>query len=308
MSEKKAAITVDLGGTNLRVALVENNKVVNRVIHPTPRGADAIVGLIAQQALELAEDKQVLGIAIAAPGTASPKMDRLSKAPNLPELNNYPMASEVTLKTKLPCIIENDANVYAMGETFFGAARGLHTVVVYTLGTGVGGGIILSGKLWRGVNGAAAELGHVSIDETGHLCGCGARGCIETYSSATAMARLAKEYGSKATTAREAYELANEGDEAAQKVFLRAGSALGIAIAGILNTLNPQAVVIGGGGSSAYSLLEEHIEKELKVRAFPAALENFKLLKCTLGNDAALLGGAALLHEALEAQSKAALG
>ncbi|MBI4850860.1 MAG: ROK family protein [Acidobacteria bacterium] len=298
MSEKKPVVTVDLGGTNLRVALVENDKVINRIMHPTPRGAEAIVGLIAKQALEFA-NKDVIGIAIAAPGTASPKMDRLTKAPNLPELNNYPMAAEITEKTKLHCIVENDANVYAMGETFYGAAKGLETVVVYTLGTGVGGGIILNGKLWRGVNGAAAEIGHISIDENGHLCGCGARGCLETYASATAMARLAKEYGSKATTAREAFELANLGDKAAQQAFVRAGSALGIAIAGMLNTLNPQAVVIGGGGSSAYPLLKEEIEKQLKVRAFPAALENFKLMKCTLGNDAALLGGAALLYESL---------
>ncbi|MBK7994685.1 MAG: ROK family protein [Blastocatellia bacterium] len=299
MSENQAAITVDLGGTNLRVALVANNQVVKRIMHPTPRGAEEIVGLISKQALEFT-DQGVIGIAIAAPGTASPQMDRLSKAPNLPELNNYPMAAEITRQTKLPCIIENDANVYAMGETFFGAAVGLHTVVVYTLGTGVGGGIILSGKLWRGVNGAAAEIGHISIDEDGHLCGCGARGCLETYASATAMARLAKEYGSEANTAKKAFELAHEGDEGAQRAFVRAGSALGIAIAGMLNTLNPQAVVIGGGGSSAYPLLEPEIEKQLKVRAFPAALENFKLPKCTLGNDAALLGGAALLKEALQ--------
>lgn len=296
MSEKKPVITVDLGGTNLRVALVENKKVVNRVMHPTPRGAEAIVKLISEQALELAE-KGVAGIAVAAPGTASPKMDRLSKAPNLPELNDYPMAAEITELTKIPCIIENDANVYAMGETFFGAARGLHTVVVYTLGTGVGGGIILNSKLWRGVNGAAAEIGHVAVNENGHLCGCGGRGCLETYASATAMARLAKEYGSPATTAREAYEMANTGDKAAQQAFVRAGSALGIAMAGMLNILNPQAIVIGGGGSSAYSLLEPEIEKQLSIRAFPAALENFKLLKCTLGNDAALLGGAALIDE-----------
>ncbi len=306
MSEKKPVITVDLGGTNLRIALVENNKVINRVMHPTPRGAEAIVGLIAKQALELAE-KEVAGIAIAAPGTASPQMDRLSKAPNLPELNDYPMAAEITEQTKFPCIVENDANVYAMGEVFYGAARGLHTVVVYTLGTGVGGGIVLNGKLWRGVNGAAAELGHVSINEIGHLCSCGARGCLETFASATAMARLAKKYGSNITTAREAYEQANMGDKPAQQAFVRAGSALGIAIAAILNTLNPQAVVIGGGGSSAYSLLEPEIEKQLKVRAFPAALENFKLLKCTLGNDAALLGGAALIYETFETQARAAL-
>lgn len=303
MSENKPVITVDLGGTNLRVALVENEKVISRAMHPTPRGAEAIVGLIAKQALEF-KNENVAGIAIAAPGTASTQMDRLSKAPNLPELNNYPMALEITEKTKLPCIVENDANVYGMGETFYGAARGLHTVVIYTLGTGVGGGIVLNGKLWRGVNGAAAEIGHISIDENGHLCGCGAKGCLETYASATAMARLAKEYGSSATTAREAFELANAGDTAAQQAFVRAGSALGIAIAGMLNTINPQAVVIGGGGSSAYPLLLGEIEKQLKVRAFPATLENFKLLKCTLGNDAALLGGAALLYETLQSYSK----
>src|SRR5205814_3563968 len=161
----------------------------------TPRGAEAIVGLIAKQALELG-GKDVEGIAIAAPGTASKKLGGLTKAPNLPELNGFPMAAEVTHLTSLPCIVENDANVYAVGEVVYGAGKGLRSVVVYTLGTGVGGGIMLDGKLWRGATGAAAEIGHVAIEENGRLCGCGAHGCVEAYSSASSMGRLAKEYGS----------------------------------------------------------------------------------------------------------------
>jgi glucokinase len=297
MSKRGPVITVDLGGTNLRVALVEDEKVIKRAAHATPRGAEAIVSLISQQALELG-GKEAVGIAVAAPGTASMKLGGLSKAPNLPELNGYPMAKEISRLTSLPCIVENDANTYAMGEAIFGAARGFQSVVVYTLGTGVGGGIILDGKLWRGATGAAGELGHVTIEENGRICSCGAHGCVEAYSSANSMARLAKEYGSKAQTAREAYELAMEGDEAAQKAFQRAGAALGIAIANTLNILNPECIVVGGGGSSAFPLLEPHIQEQLKVRAFPAAAAELKLVKCTLGNDAALLGGGALLWEA----------
>lgn len=294
--EKKSVITVDLGGTNLRVALVQDGEVLKRAMFATPRGATAIAELIATQALELAQETP-LGIAVAAPGTVSSELDRLSKAPNLPELNDFPFAAEITRQTNLPCIIENDANAYALGEVVYGAAKGIKTVVVYTLGTGVGGGIILNGTLWRGVNGAAAEIGHICIEPEGYQCSCGAKGCLETYASATAMARLAKEYGSLATTAKQAYELATTGDEAAQKAFVTAGSALGIGIAGVINTLNPEAIVIGGGGSSAYPLLKPEIEKQLRVRAFPAALEHCQLLKCTLGNDAALLGGAALFYQ-----------
>jgi glucokinase len=295
MSDGKPVIAVDLGGTNLRVALVDDGKVINRVMVPTPRGAEAIVGLIAEKAIELG-GKDVEGIAIAAPGTASPKLGGLSKAPNLPELNGYPMAAEVTHITSVPCIVENDANAYAVGEVTFGAGRGLRTVIVYTLGTGVGGGIVLGGKLWRGVNGAAAEMGHVLVHENGVQCGCGARGCVEVYSSATAMARLAKEFGAKAGSAREAYDLAQQGDEGARRVFEEAGRSLGIAISGSVNILNPEAVLIGGGGSSAFDLLEPHIREQLKTRVFPVALEKLKLLKANLGNDAALLGGFALMH------------
>lgn len=296
MSDREPVIAVDLGGTNLRVALVDDDKVISRVMVPTPRGAEAIVETIAKQAMELGGNN-VEGVAIAAPGTASPKLGGLTKAPNLPELNGYPMAAQVTRITSLPCIVENDANAYAVGETIYGAARGYRSVVVYTLGTGVGGGIILGGKLWRGANGAAAEIGHVAIEENGRRCGCGALGCVEAYSSAGSMGRLAKEYGSKATTAREAYDLAIEGEEAAQKAFERAGTALGTAMAGMINILNPETIVIGGGGSSAFALLEPHIRKVLSVRAFPVSLEKLKLLKCTLGNDAGLLGAAALMHD-----------
>lgn len=290
----RPVIAVDLGGTNCRVALVEKDKVIKKVMVSTPRGAEAIVGLIAQQALELG-GKDVSGVAIAAPGTASTKLGGLTKAPNLPELNGYGIADEIKRLTSLPCIVENDANAYAVGETIYGAARGLHSVIVYTLGTGVGGGVILNGKLWRGVDGAAGELGHISIEEDGRLCGCGALGCVEAYASASSMARLAKEFGSDAQTAREAYEHALNGEEASKRAFERAGSALGVAISGIVNALNPEAIVIGGGGSSAFSLLEPAIRAELSKRAFPVAAANLKLLRCTLGNDAGLMGAAALM-------------
>ncbi|MEW6732127.1 MAG: ROK family protein [Acidobacteriota bacterium] len=295
MSTEDPVITVDLGGTNLRVARVESNKVVERLIVSTPRGAEAIVGTIADQAIALG-GKTTVGIAIAAPGAASPKLGGLSKAPNLPELNGYPMATEVTRQTSLTCIVENDANAYAVGEAIYGAGRGMRSVVIYTLGTGVGGGIILDGKLWRGADGAAGEIGHVTIEENGRQCGCGARGCVEAYASATAMARLAQEYGSLAKSAREAYERATNGEEAARQAFARAGSALGIAIANIINILNPEGIVIGGGGSSAFSLLEPAIYQQIKIHAFPVAAANLKLVKCSLGNDAALLGAAALLR------------
>ncbi|MBL8148969.1 MAG: ROK family protein [Blastocatellia bacterium] len=294
----KPVVTVDLGGTNLRIALVVGDEVVNRHIFPTPRGAEAIVGLIAQEALAIssASSSDIEGIAIAAPGAASRKLGGLSKAPNLPELNGYPMAAQVTKLTSLPCIVENDANAYAAGEVVYGAAKGMQTVVVITLGTGVGGGIVLEGKLWRGVDGSAAEVGHICIEENGRLCGCGAKGCVEAYSSATSMAKLAREYGVEASSAREAYDLAKQGNEAALKAFHRAGTALGIVVAGLVNTLNPQAVVIGGGGSSSFDLLEPGIWQELKIRAFPVAVENLKLVKCTLKNYAGLLGAAALLR------------
>lgn len=295
MADRDVVITVDMGGTNLRVALVENDTILDRVMLPTPRGADAIADLIGEQAVKLSKNL-ASAIAIAAPGSVSQKLGGLTKAPNLPELNGYSLVNEVTKRTNIPCIVDNDANAYAMGEATFGAARGMESVVVYTLGTGVGGGVVFNGKIWRGADGVAGEMGHVCIEEHGRLCSCGAHGCVEAYSSASSMLRLAKEYGSNANTAKEAFEQANEGDEGAKKAFQRAGTALGIAIAGIVNTLNPNAVVIGGGGSAAFPLLEHYVREQLAARAFPAAYENLKLLKGSLGNDAAILGGAALIY------------
>lgn len=292
---KKRVVTVDLGGTNLRIARVVGDYVEQREIFATPRGAEAIVGLIAEQALKLG-GSDAAGVAIAAPGAVSQQLGGLSKAPNLPELNGYPMAGEVTRLSGLPCIVENDANAYAVGEVIYGAAKGYRTVVVVTLGTGVGGGIVLDGKLWRGVDGAAAEIGHVCIEEGGRLCGCGAKGCVEAYGSASSIARLAREYGAQVASAREAYDLAVHGDASALKAFRRAGTALGILISSLVNVLNPEAVVVGGGGSAAFELLEPHILEEVEVRAFPVARKNLKLLRCTLKNYAALLGGAALLE------------
>ncbi|MCS6884254.1 MAG: ROK family protein [Acidobacteriota bacterium] len=292
----KPVIVVDLGGTNLRIARVVGNNVEHREIFSTPRGAESIVGLIAEQAMKLSAGTAV-GVAVAAPGAVSRGLGGLSKAPNLPELDGYPMAEEIRRLSGLHCMVENDANAYAVGEVTYGAAIGYKSVVVITLGTGIGGGIVLEGRLWRGADGVAAEIGHVCIEENGRRCGCGASGCAEAYGSASSMLRLAKEYGSNATSAREAYELAKNGEQAALKAFKRAGTALGILISSLVNILNPQAVVIGGGGSAAYDLLEPYILEEMKLRTFPLAMRNLQLLRCKLKNYAALLGAAVLLEE-----------
>jgi len=283
------ALAADIGGTSLRAALVDaNGKILDRRSGPTPPDPAAGLALLRRFWDELgAADAR--GVVIA--GGIRPGSGEITQSPNLPRWEGVPLARE------LACGAWNDANGALLGEAWKGALRGARSALLLTLGTGVGGGVLLDGALWEGATGCAGELGHVPVEGRGPPCACGSRGCLEVYASAPAVARAAG-----APDGVEAARLARAGDAKAAAAFAGAGEALGIALAGLVNAFNPEAICLGGGLAGAFDLLAPPLEATLAARAFRLAREGLRIVPAALGNDAGLLGaaGAALQSKGKE--------
>jgi glucokinase len=285
----KFAIGVDLGGTNLRIAAVdEQGKLIEKVTLGTKvsLGRDHVIGdmcdAIQRMSERFRDSAPLLGIGIGVPGIIDMQTGLLRESPNLPGWANYPVRAEIERRLKTIVILENDANVAALGEKWLGAARDFSDMAMLTLGTGVGGGLVLGGEIWRGANGMAGEFGHTTVEPEGQLCGCGNRGCLEQYASATAVVRMAREAISNngnSAMARAAqsdpefssisiYNLAIQGDEDARRIFRQVGRCLGIVLSAMVNSLNLPIYVIGGGASSAWDAFSPSIFEELRRRSF----------------------------------------
>jgi glucokinase len=309
----EVVFAADLGGTNLRAATVdENGKIHFRLKQNTPQveKPEEIVRALVRAVHECEKQSKATGnrmraVSVVVPGSVNVKQGLVVKAPNLACLDGFRLTTALTSELNLPAILENDANAAAVGEMWQGAARGRRAIVCVTLGTGVGGGIILDGKLWRGVNDSAAEIGHMCVDPFGGVaCQCGSRGCLEVYASATAIMRMAREAGTRYSgsllhtgsnlTAEEIYRAGMKGDELALEVFRRMGVYLGVGLANLINILNPEMIVIGGGVVSAWELFEKHMHREIAERAFPVPAEEVKVVPGECGDDAGLLGAAHL--------------
>ena len=282
------AIGVDLGGTNLRIAAVdEEAHLLEKVTLGTKvaLGRDHVLNDMCDAIQHLSKKYQsnakLLGVGIGVPGIIDLHTGMVRESPNLPGWSDYPVRNEIEKRLQAPVILENDANVAALGEKWLGAGRHVGDMAMLTLGTGVGGGVILNGKIWHGMTGMAGEFGHITVEAEGQRCGCGNRGCVEQYASATAVVRMAREAiaagdspalakvaGSDAEfSAKEIYNLAIQGDEGAKKIFRRVGRALGIVLGGLINGLNLEMYVIGGGVSSAWEAFSPSIFEELRQRS-----------------------------------------
>ena len=308
-SSKRALIfAADLGGTHLRAATVDKKgKIRFRFKQNTPqvKDANAIVDAIVAAVHEAGGVDGISAVSLVVPGTVNVQEGVVVKAPNLPCLNGFHLAAALTEELNVPAILENDANAAAVGEMWQGAAVGCNTIICVTLGTGVGGGIILDGKLWRGVDGAAAEIGHMCVDPFGGVaCTCGSRGCLEVFASATAIVRMTREamprypdsilQGKENRTAEAIFEAGQEGDELALEIFRRMGVYLGIGLANLINILNPEMIVIGGGVVNGWDLFEKHMHQQVEERAFPLLAARVKIERAKCGDDAGLLGAARL--------------
>jgi len=313
-----AVLACDLGGTNLRMAAISHEgTVICRAHRPTPRteSASEIFSLIRDAAAEchqkIPDGCELTGVAAAVPATVNFEQGVMLKAPNVPTLDGFPMRSALEAEFNLPAVLENDANAAALGENWLGASKGILNSVTVTLGTGVGGGIILGGELLRGVDGTAAEIGHICVEPFGAACGCGATGCVEQYASATAIVRLWNEFRAEGAliersvagedlSSFEIAEAARNSDPIALKVFETMGFYLGIAFADLVNVLNPEAIVIGGGLANAWEHFIDPVNKQIQGRAFREPAARAKVIPAVLGDDAGLLGVTKLLVEKFE--------
>ena len=304
---------VDLGGTHLRAATVNaDGQIQFRLKQQTPTAEDPrqIVDAIVSAAKKCQEQARSAGqsigaISVVVPGSINVAAGSIVKAPNLPCLDGFRLTETLTKALQLPAILENDANAAAVGEMWQGAARGRRTIVCVTLGTGVGGGIILNGQLWHGANDSAAEIGHMCVDPFGGVaCTCGSRGCLEVYASATAIVRMTREARPRhpdsilaaetELTSEQIYRAGVGGDQLALEVFRRMGIYLGIGLANLINILNPEMIVIGGGVVNGWTLFAKDMNHEIAERAFPLPAAEVKIVRGECGDDAGLLGAARL--------------
>jgi len=309
--DSKLIFAADLGGTHLRAASVDQQgRIRSRLKQNTPQVKDAnaiVLAIVAavRECQRQASDAEISAVSLVVPGTGDVDGGAVVKAPNLPCLNGFRLAAALSSHLDLPAILENDANAAAVGEMWQGAGVGCKTIICVTLGTGVGGGIILDGKLWRGVDGAAAEIGHMCVDPFGGVaCTCGSRGCLEVFASATAIVRMTREasprypesvlQGKESLTAAMVFEAGKQGDDLALEIFRRTGMYLGIGLANLINILNPEMIVIGGGVVNGWDLFEKHMHQQVEERAFPLLAERVKIVRAKCGDDAGLLGAARL--------------
>lgn len=295
-------LAVDLGGTNLRAAAVRpDGAIAARCRAQTPRTGDprGIVAAVLESGrscLSQISAKTPAAVALAVPAAVGYESGRVLKAPNLPCLDGFDIRSSLENVFGTPVFLENDANAAALGENWKGASRGMSDSIMVTLGTGMGGGIIVRGSVLRGADGTAGEIGHICIEPDGLPCGCGSKGCVEQYVSALAIVRMAGEQTDFSCvgypSARSVFDAAKEGDPRAAEVFRRMGVSLGIALADLINIFNPEAIVIGGGVSGAWDLFIGHTVGEIRARAFKEPAERARLLRPLLGDDAGVLGAA----------------
>jgi glucokinase len=305
----------DVGGTHIRAAVVDQDgKILLRTKQNTPQANDpdeivrALVNAV-REGEKLGIANEITAVSVVVPGTVDVEKGMVVRAPNVPSLNGFQLTDALSSELNRSALIENDANAAAVGEMWLGAGRGKRTIVCVTLGTGVGGGIVLDGKLWRGVDGAAAEIGHMCVDPFGGVaCGCGSRGCLEVYASATAIVRMTREAKPRypesvldekeELTSQIIFDAGVAGDELALEVFRRMGVYLGIGLANLINILNPEMIVIGGGLANGWQLFEKNMRQQVAERAFPLLAARVQIVRAACGDDAGLLGAARLAFDA----------
>lgn len=303
-------IAIDLGGTNLRVAAIDTQgRILSRARRATPREAEDILSamLVAVRECQAALSVVPAALSIAVPATIRTADNSLAQLPNIPALTNFPLVERLREALQWPIVLENDANAAALGEMWQGAGRSASTAICVTLGTGVGGGIVLQGKLWRGVDGTAGEIGHIIVEPEGVACGCGGRGCLESYASATATVRQARELVAESPssslhrepklTAATIYAHAQAGDTVAQEVFRRVGYNLGLGLTSLINIFNPELIIIGGGAAAGWDAFMPHLQAEIMARAFKVPAARAQIVPALCGDDAGILGAAYLAFE-----------
>jgi glucokinase len=297
-------VGLDVGGTFLKGALVSTEGDVQARLHqPIARdSAEALLGQLASATAQLETGTgPSAGIGVGLPGIVNRRTGTVYRPPNLPLIDGLDAAEELKRRTGRPAIAENDANAAALAEAWKGAGRDAVNVLLVTLGTGIGGGIVLGGRIWEGTSGYAGEVGHIQVDPQGGRCGCGSWGCVETYAGAPGWARRAKEALARVPHSRlhglgldpaVIVEAARAGDEVALGVVDGVAAALGAGIGAALNLLNLDRVVVGGGVAAAGEFLLDRIVEETRKRIFPHVFADCSFRLAELGGDAGGVGAA----------------
>lgn len=313
-------IGIDVGGTNVKIALVdEKGKIIYSNSVPTyaKMGYEYTVNNIKQAIRDLMKEtntteKNIEGIGFDFPGQVDCKTGIVKLAPNIPGWVNVPIAQMIEEEFHIPTRIDNDVRCAALGELKFGAGKGCENFVCITVGTGIGSGLVINGKVVRGASNAAGEIGHIKLQMTnGPICGCGDTGCLEAFASGPSIVAMAQDYikGGKSTKFREmaaaeggeitpymVAKAAEEGDPVAKRIFEIVGEYIGIGLTSVINLLNPEKVIIGGGVAEAGELLLEPIRRTVKERAMVVAGEAVEIVPAQLGNSAGVIGASMLIE------------
>ncbi len=303
------SIGIDLGGTNLRAAAVdEHGKMLGKVSGSTPIGAgpEPVIDDMARAVESLREQfgrDRLAGIGAGVPGNIDMAKGVIVGWGNMPAFNGYPVRDSLAHRLGTTIVLENDANAASLGEKWMGAGRGVDDLVMLTLGTGVGGGIIVGGRILHGQIGMAGEVGHITVSPNGNPCGCGNRGCLEKHASATAISAMARLLGlGRDVSSEQVYDLAKQGNARAQQIFRVVGESLGIALAALINIFNFPLYLLGGGVAAAWDFFAPAMLAEVERRCFTyrSTLQTAptRIEPAILGNEAGLYGAAYLpLHE-----------
>jgi len=304
----RVVIGVDLGGTNLRTALLSTDGEVLDKRSEATLGSEGWKSVLArlvkciafQREIAIDRGMRVAAVGVGAPGIIQMEKGVVVKSPNFPDWNNLPLREELEQALMVPVVIENDANAAALGEQWRGAGRGINSMILLTLGTGVGGGIVLNNRIWQGADGMAGEVGHMTLIPEGRQCGCGNRGCLEMYASARGIVQSYQELQQVSgkdpslVTAAQIYQAAREGNSTARNAMNHMGHMLGIGIANLINIFNPQMIVLGGRVKDAWDLFISATHEEIMRRAFQVPAERTDIVPSMLGDDAGMVGAAAV--------------
>lgn len=314
----KNRIGIDVGGTNVKLALVNDNGQIvysNSVPTRAEMGYEFTVNNIKQAIYELLKEtkleaKDIQGIGFGFPGQVDYKAGIVRNAPNIPGWVEVPIAKLIEDEFHIPTRVDNDVRCAALGELNYGAGKGCENMVCITVGTGIGSGLIINGKLVRGASNAAGEIGHIKLQmHEGPICGCGDTGCFEAFASGPSIVAMAEEYikGGKSTKFREmangtaitpfiVCEAAKAGDPVAQRIFTIMGEYLGIGLASVVNLLNPEKIIIGGGVADAGEILMRPLVDTLRKRAMKIAGSAVEVVPAQLGNTAGVIGASLLIE------------
>lgn len=313
----KYRIGVDIGGTNIKIALVDNQGNIsysNTIPTRAEMGYEYTVDNIKQAIRTLMEQTKetndsIEGIGFGFPGQIDYQKGIVRLLPNIPGWVEVPIAEMIEKEFHIPTKADNDVRCAALGELNYGAGKDCQNLVCITVGTGIGSGIIINGKLVRGASNAAGEIGHIKLQmKDGPLCGCGDTGCFEAFASGPAIVAMAEDYikGGKSTKFREladteitpyiVSEAAKQGDVVAKRIFSIMGEYIGLGLTSVINLLNPEKIIIGGGVADAGDILFDPIRETIQKRAMPIQGSAVEIVSAQLGNTAGVIGASLLLN------------